>query len=139
MQLESCINYLMNRAQQAITQLFRDRLSEFQVTPVQYTVLKCLWTEDGLPPKQLADLIAVDRPAVTGILDRLEAKELIVREPDSSDRRGVNIYLTEKGRALEEPINKVVDDTHQSVLENLGPEDAEFLLTALKQLTRIEP
>ncbi|MFF2073369.1 MarR family winged helix-turn-helix transcriptional regulator [Kitasatospora sp. NPDC058162] len=49
------------------------------------------------PMRTLADLLACDASNVTGIVDRLEARELVRREVDPADRRIKNVLLTEEG------------------------------------------
>ena len=87
MQLNQCINFLLNKTQNSVLIHFRSKLNEYNVTPVQYAVLKCLWDEDMLSPKQISQEISLDASTVTGILDRLENKNLIRRTPSSTDRR----------------------------------------------------
>ncbi|MER7844997.1 MarR family transcriptional regulator [Kitasatospora sp. NPDC096077] len=49
------------------------------------------------PMRTLADLLGCDASNVTGIVDRLEARDLVRRETDPADRRIKNVVLTEEG------------------------------------------
>lgn len=48
---------------------------------------------------ELADRLLVSRSGLTRIIDQLEAQDLVVRERDAGDARGLNASLTPAGRA----------------------------------------
>ena len=125
MKLHECIHFNIGRAQQTVAQIFREHLGELDITPIQYAVLNILWNHDGLAPKDLAEEIAVDRPVITGILDRLESKELIYRSPDAYDRRAINVFLTEKALEIQEASDKAVADANEYALRNFTKEEEE--------------
>jgi long-chain acyl-CoA synthetase len=69
------------------------------LTLSQYRVLGILG--DGREASSvLADKLAVSRPSVTGVIDGLVARGLVRREPDASDRRRIDVGLTDEGRHL---------------------------------------
>ncbi|MER8186081.1 MarR family transcriptional regulator [Kitasatospora sp. NPDC094015] len=51
-----------------------------------------------MPMRTLAELLACDASNVTGIIDRLEARDLVRREADPADRRVKLVLLTETGQ-----------------------------------------
>ena len=55
MELEQCVNFALTRAQNTVNQYFKTRLAPHGVTPGQYGILKCLWDENGLTVKQIAE------------------------------------------------------------------------------------
>ncbi len=71
------------------------------LTPSQFAVLSMLWDKDGLPFKDLAAANWCTRPTMTGIVDTLEKKELVTRQPNPGDRRSLLVCLTDRGRALQ--------------------------------------
>jgi DNA-binding MarR family transcriptional regulator len=78
-------------------------LKPFELSLWQFDVLATL-RRNGPPfrmsPKELMTDVMLSSGAMTNRLDRLEASGYIVRLPDPNDRRGVQIELTEQGRAL---------------------------------------
>jgi DNA-binding MarR family transcriptional regulator len=52
---------------------------------------------DGARPSEVAERLAVSRPAATTFIQRLEAKGLVETTPDSDDDRGVRVTLTRRG------------------------------------------
>ena len=72
------------------------------LTSPQLFVLQEISAHDGLMVKDIATSINLSSATVTNILDRLEARELVVRERSTVDKRKVGLHLTELGiKALE--------------------------------------
>jgi DNA-binding MarR family transcriptional regulator len=59
-----------------------------------------LQLDSPLPMTELAALLACDNSNVTGLIDRLEARGLVARQPSSQDRRVKHVVLTAAGRRL---------------------------------------
>lgn len=68
------------------------------LTVPQMNVLEELTREDGLSLKELSARMALSHSTVSGILDRLERRELVGRRPDERDRRYSCIFLSEEVR-----------------------------------------
>lgn len=134
MEFDQCLNFLLTRAQQSVYQHFKNKLAAFDVTPVQYGVLNCLWREDGLTPKQIAETLSLDSSTITGILDRLENKGLLKRTSDPNDRRALRVVLTERGVKLREPVEKAAVEANQHYLEAFDGSDYERIKQYLKKI-----
>jgi len=68
------------------------------IKPWHHTVLRNLG-EDGSRPSELATRARITRQAVTKVVDELERLELVRRDPDPDDGRGVIVRYTDRGRA----------------------------------------
>ncbi len=134
MKIEKCINYLLTQVQIKVNQTFKENLSACSITPAQYVILYYLWEEDGLTPTQLAAASGLDASTVTGLLSRLEEKALLLRKHSTDDRRGVNVYLTEAGAALEPDIDRIIGESNQEVLACLDERERDVLKVALNKL-----
>ncbi len=69
------------------------------LTVTQLRLLGFLNEEPGLGNAELADRLLVTRPSVSALLDRLERGGFVRREVSRSDRRGIHIFLEERGTA----------------------------------------
>ena len=123
MVLSECINFMLTSAQNAVHLYFKKELQEFNVTPIQYALLKCLWDEDQLTPTQLAQTLSLDTSTIAGLLSRLESKELIFRTFCKTDRRRIIVCLTDAGRILQEPIERRIAEINQRITAQLTPEE----------------
>lgn len=75
------------------------RFAAFDLTSQQAGLLIHVFTGQT-SPKRLAGLLGTDTAAITRLVDRLEGKALVAREPDLGDRRAIVVRLTNTGRAL---------------------------------------
>lgn len=118
MELNECINYLLTQAQSVVHTRFKESLLTCEITPAQYILLKCLWTEDGLSPTQLSQQTGLDASTITGLLTRMEKKELIERRHSKEDRRGITVCLLAQGKELRTRVEKVTEEGNREVLRN---------------------
>ena len=102
-----------------------------ELTLSQYRVLGIL--DDGREAASvLADKLAVSRPSVTGVIDGLVARGLVRRDPDATDRRRIDLGLTDDGRRVlaradaevERRLNEIADHAEAGTddpFAGLGP------------------
>ena len=135
--IEDCISFLVGKAAQQIAGRARDKLTPYEVTPTRYAVLKVLWEKDGQSAAEVGARLLIDSATITGVIDRLEAAGLLERRRDLGDRRIQRLFLTKKGRALQEPLDRVMDELNDEVREMLGRQ-APGLWRSLLRLVNIE-
>ena len=135
MEMNECINFLLTKAQHTVFQYLKAELAQFDVTPVQYGILKCLWDNDSQTPKQIATVLSLDGSTITGILDRMVNKELVVRIASVEDRRTIKIELTNQGLLLREPIEKIVEEVNKKVLIKFSLDEQNQLKESLKEIS----
>jgi DNA-binding MarR family transcriptional regulator len=123
MELESCVNFTITKAQNSVFNYFKNKLAPLDVTPVQYAVLKCLWDCGDQLPTQIGQALCLDSSTVTGILDRMEKKDLIERTNSETDRRAVNIRIKPLGKALRTDIEAAIKEANEELLRDLNAED----------------
>ncbi len=75
-------------------------IKSLKLTPSQFDVIVTLGDTAGMTCAELSNATLVTKGTLTGVLDRLVAKNLIKREAVSGDRRCTRIKLTEKGEVL---------------------------------------
>ena len=134
MKLEQCINYLLTGAQHKVFQEMKKELAADDITPIQHGVLKCLWEKDLHNPKEIARQLSIENSTISGILDRMETKGLIIRSIDPNDRRYIRVDLTEQGKALETSADAAADAVNAHVLADFSQEEILQLKTYLRRL-----
>ena len=100
MEVNECINFMLTSTQNAVFNYFKRRLQDFDTTPSQYALLRCLWKQEVQTPSQLAHELHLDTSTITGMLGRLEKKDLIERTYNQEDRRSVHVRLREEGKSI---------------------------------------
>ncbi|MEA1834470.1 MarR family transcriptional regulator [Methylobacterium durans] len=116
-------------AAHAFGRAYRALLGEHDLTYPQYLVLLVLWEEEGLTVKEIGTRLFLDSGTLTPLLKRLEASGHVRRARDRADERQVSIFLTPKGRSLQERLACIPDqaggmtgldlDTRHALLDHL--------------------
>src|ERR1041385_899857 len=100
------------------------RLGHLKLSVAQQRILALVYyAKESLTPSMLAGLLLQETHSVSGLLNRLEDRDLITRTRDKQDRRVVWVGLTTKGRKVaEEAIDIVLDISKDldSVLRGAG-------------------
>ncbi|AIQ65981.1 hypothetical protein PSTEL_25565 [Paenibacillus stellifer] len=85
----------------------------------------------GLKVSELSRFLGLTPPTVTQLINSLEAKGMVRREPDPSDRRVVRVALTERGIRVTDKARKHRDYVLGKLVEFLGEEDSDRLADLL--------
>ncbi|MCX4960835.1 MarR family winged helix-turn-helix transcriptional regulator [Streptomyces virginiae] len=110
---------------------FASAAAQHGLTSTQARVLAQL---DGpVPMRGLATLLVCDASNVTGIVDRLEARELVRREPDPADRRVKNVVATDAGREVIRRVREEMQAMH-GALDTLDEAESATLYALLGRL-----
>jgi DNA-binding MarR family transcriptional regulator len=100
----------------------------------QNHLLAVLWERDGRTPGEIAVAVNVTTPAVVKMAGRMASAGLIGRRRDDRDNRLVRLWLTDAGRALQEPVETERRLIEQKVTENLTETEREHLMSALAKI-----
>jgi DNA-binding MarR family transcriptional regulator len=120
--------FLIRRMHQIHVALFQERCGEFDITPLQYSLLSALAVRKTADQTTLAADIALDRTTTTGALKRLAARNFVERAVNGQDRRARLCKLTPAGAALLAKIEASARTAHRATLENLSKrEQAAFV------------
>ena len=107
--------------------------AEFELSPAQCHVLHLMEPDRPIPMGRIAEALACDASNVTGLVDRLELRGLVRRQPASSDRRVKVLELTPEGVRLRSTVLERMTKPPAS-LERLSAEEQRELLRILKRL-----
>lgn len=126
--------HLFRRMQQIAVAIFMEECAKFDLTPVQYAALVAIRENPGIDVTRLSALIAFDRSTLGGVVERLEAKELIIRRPSTDDKRVKLLHATPRGRKVLSAVMPAVDRAQERMLAPLRPADRQTLMQLLEQL-----
>ncbi|MGB9411489.1 MAG: MarR family transcriptional regulator [Pseudolabrys sp.] len=126
------------RSSRAIEAQLRERLrTRFSITLPQFDVMAALArSEEGLTMTELSRQLMVSNGNVTGIIDRLVAEKLVLRQAPASDRRSFIVRLTPKGASQFSVIAKAHEGWIDEMLEEFGAMEAESIISQLDELVR---
>ena len=127
--------HLARRFQQIAVAVFLAEVEEagFDLTPVQYAALAAIRTNPAIDQVTLAGLIAYDRTTITGVVDRLVQKGLLLRHASSRDRRARELQITEAGKRTLRGVTPAVDAAQRSMLRGLTAKEGADLMRLLRK------
>lgn len=129
--------HLIRRLNQISVSVFADHMARagYDFTSVQFAAMSTISTNPGLDQATLAGLIAYDRATMGGVIDRLEAKQLVDRKVSKTDRRARQLYLTQKGQDTLSALVPLVSDLQDDILQGLDEAEKIQLLGLLEKVT----
>lgn len=99
-----------------------------------YAVLTALAEQPVRTQAALAQAINADKSRIIGVLDDLQERGLISRQPDTSDRRVHLLSLTAAGHRLRRSVQASIRASEEEVLGTLPAPDRDAFLRSLKTL-----
>ncbi|MFE1886223.1 MarR family winged helix-turn-helix transcriptional regulator [Streptomyces diastatochromogenes] len=100
----------------------------------QNLVLAALWEQDGQTPGAIATRVNVTTPTIVKMANRMTTAGLLTRRRDEKDNRLVRLYLTDEGRALQEPIEKELGNLEQQLTAGLTDAEVQELMNSLARV-----
>ncbi|WP_394139344.1 MarR family winged helix-turn-helix transcriptional regulator [Vibrio chagasii] len=124
------INVIANKASKD----FDLELKKHGLTIALWPTLMCLWEEEGVTQRDIAEKSKVENSTTTRTLDKLEKLELVERRADPNSRRSFRIYLTEKGKELEKDIIPVPARVNKELMSALDADEQQQMIGLLKKM-----
>jgi len=130
---------LCNRVLASILPSVRRIFTRYGITEQQWRILRILWARDGLSQNEIAQRGLLPKQSLVGIIDRLEALDLVRRSQSQQDRRKSAIKLTAKARQIEAEITPEVNRVYAQLEKLLTPEQWTALEHMLKHIADNSP
>lgn len=123
------ISLLLYRISQGIDKLIREKGNENDMssTQIQTVIFLSGAHDENKNVSSIARRLQIAQPTATRVVDSLVEKGLVKRERDETDRRRVNLGLTEEGEDITEGINEI-GRTLREIIRGL-PEDRQDKLS----------
>ena len=112
----------------------QEDLEKLDLTPPQFYVLATIGYLGGVPFSEIGAKMMVTVSNLTGIVDRLEEKGIVVRERDKHDRRVIHVKLTEKGKKLYKVSITTFENSVSRLFSHINKSQQKELSTLLRNL-----
>lgn len=132
--LRARLGYLLKHAFFELEGLHSVHLADCAVNVRELSVLFLLDGREPESQQQAAGRLGVDRTTMVGLLDGLESKGLISRQPDPADRRRNVVVLTGAGRRALKAAKAASDRAERELLADLSPTEARQLRALLARV-----
>jgi len=134
MKPDECVFHLLTRSAKLATRCWKQSVEEFGVTAVQAKVMNFLWVYEEVGARELGEMTALDGATLTGVLDRLELMDMVVRQSDLQDRRSIRVRLSGKGEAIGQAIHDVMEPSNEVFLAQFSEQEVQTLKALLKRI-----
>ncbi len=108
----------------------------FNLTTAEYKCLRLFTNTTSKSIKEIALEMNLTPGRITHILTSLEAKKLIERRVDPSDRRNVIVYLTNKSKPFLNNLNESYVKIHEELLKNIEQKKQEVVINSMNELLK---
>jgi DNA-binding MarR family transcriptional regulator len=126
--------FLIRRLHQIHGSLFAEETSEFNITPVQYSLLTTLEALGEIDQNTLAIEIGLERSSVAEVIPRLHARGLVNRKQAAHDKRLRLVRLSAQGRRLVAEMAPAVQRAHDRTIEHLSSVERDFFMLQMIRL-----
>ena len=124
--------YLASLLAKSFSRALQERAQSLGFAPGQFPILVELWNEDGLTQKQLIDRLDIEQATMANTLSRMERDALITRRRHPKDRRAQQIFLTDRGREIEDAAKRAALAADQSLFAGFRRFERELLLEYMR-------
>jgi DNA-binding MarR family transcriptional regulator len=128
------LGFLLHEVARLLRRRFEQNARGSGLTRSQWQVLAYLANNEGINQSGLADLLEIEPITLGRIIDKLQARGLIERHPDPSDRRAWLLHLPPAAHPKLTQLRGLGDVTRGEALAGVSEADTERLLRTLQAL-----
>ncbi|AOK48574.1 MarR family transcriptional regulator [Burkholderia sp. MSMB617WGS] len=138
-ELESSLGYYLTKARQALVERLDRALGPLDLTAQQIGVILLLARGFARTPFELSRKMSYDSGSMTRMLDRLEKKGFVVRARSESDRRVIELALTERGAHAAKALPGLIATELNAQLEGFSADELALLTDLLRRFIANSP
>ena len=119
-----------------INKKLNDVFKKYEISEQQFNILRILRGQRGKPSslktiqKRMVHLMS----NTTRLVDKLILKDFVSRETCESNRRKIDIFITDKGLKFLNEINPIIDKSEELMTTNLSEEEKNILTNLLNKI-----
>lgn len=128
------LGFMLQDVARLMRRAFNRRISDLKLTQAQWRALSVMWRNPGLRQSRLADMLEMQPISVARLIDRMQAAGWVERRPDPSDRRAVQLHLTDKAEPILSRIRKDAARLRAEVLNEVSGEEQQAFVSVLTRM-----
>lgn len=122
------------KATKAVVENIQKDIANHKISSENFMILELLYSKGPHPVQKISETLSIPSGSITYVVDKLEKKGLVERQPIPNDRRASNVVLTEEGKTL---FDQVFPKHAATISENfsfISDEEKELLIDLLKRI-----
>ncbi|WP_294765786.1 MarR family transcriptional regulator [uncultured Rhodoferax sp.] len=132
--LDSLVGYNARRATLVIVDAFLRNMAVYGLRPVDFSVLSLIGHNPGITSRQLCATLNIQPPNLVGMVNQLQARELILRRPHPRDGRAMGLHLTPEGRKMMKQAEVTAFELEEAATARLSAAERKTLMQLLQKI-----
>jgi DNA-binding MarR family transcriptional regulator len=128
------VAFLLSQLGYHSSRRWKARLAPLGLDPRHVMLLRRLAADEGRSQQALGDALQIPPSRMVALVDALEQRGLVMRQPSPNDRRVRTLHLTQEGRRLLGKVMEISLEHEQQFCRGLRPAEREQLITLLNRL-----
>jgi MarR family 2-MHQ and catechol resistance regulon transcriptional repressor len=133
-QLDLRLFRIWMKASKVLSDNVRKDIDRYEINPEHFMILELLYSKGPHPVQKISETLSIPSGSITYVVDKLEKKGFVQRQPSPTDRRASNVVLTETGNELFDEIFPQHVETISKNLSFISNEEKEQLIELLKKI-----
>lgn len=132
--LDDILGFHLRMANVAIYQDYTAAMGDLGLTQKQFAVLELVAANPKVSQIDIANRLSMDRATMMALVNRLEGRNLIARQPSSVDRRRQELVLTGDGASTLARAREIQTKHEARFTERFSPEELQAFIASLKRI-----
>lgn len=128
---ENSVGYQIRITHRLVQRYLQSKIEPHGVTLGMWYFLRALWHEDGLTQRELSRRLGTMEPTTLTAIAAMEKAGLVTRVRNATDRRKLNVFLTEKGRGLKAELLPLAVEVVHAATDGFSPAEVRQFLKFL--------
>jgi MarR family transcriptional regulator, transcriptional regulator for hemolysin len=117
-------------------QIINENLHPLNLSSAEGNILLHLLTQGReMGQEQLVEQLDVSKPAVSRVLDSLEAKGFVTRQPDPADKRAHRVRLTDKGLEIGPAVEQAYNHVYTLAMQGISADELEYFMRLFSRIS----
>lgn len=125
------VGFLLSQLGFETARRFGQLMAEVDLEPRQFALMRAIDAYAGQSQNAIGGWLRIPASSMVGVVDHLEARGLVERQPHPSDRRSRTLHITARGREILARATQLAMGLEQTICRGLTPEERQVLLDRL--------
>lgn len=125
---------VMVRATDALHELIKKDVAQYGLNPTEFSVLELLYHRGQQPIQLIGKKVLIASSSITYVVDKLEAKNYVIRKACPEDRRVTFAELTDRGQQLMDEIFPKHEQVINQAFQGMEPQEMEKMIRSVKKI-----
>ena len=122
------------RATDALHELIKKDVAQYGLNPTGFSVLELLYHRGQQPIQLIGKKVLIASSSITYVVDKLEAKNYVIRKACPEDRRVTFAELTDRGRQLMDEIFPKHEQVINQAFQGMDQQEIEEMIRTVKKI-----